>query len=270
MLARRLRAAGHDVISVSRREGPDTIVADLADDDLASKLPNVSFDALIHFAATVPSNEASSTWTDVAPATVHGTIELLKWAEGRIGRVLLGSSCAVYGESKQYVPTDENHPLTPDTPYALAKYAQEQLLQAFCRSRGIPLAVMRLGYVYGPGVPAFRSVVSFVDRVKSGETITLYKPGRGLHLIHTDDIASIGDVLLREGHGVYNVVSNRHITMREYIETAAQVLGREAHIVESGTHEPSNWYSSTRLRQLHRLEPRVNLADGIRSLCPSE
>ena len=58
-LARRLRATGHEVVSVSRTEGPDVVVADLADDDLASKLPNTSLDALIHFAATVPANEAS-------------------------------------------------------------------------------------------------------------------------------------------------------------------------------------------------------------------
>jgi nucleoside-diphosphate-sugar epimerase len=126
---------------------------------------------------------------------------------------------------------------------------------------------MRLGYVYGPGVSPTRIVVRFVNSVMRGEPITLVHPGKGLNLIHCDDIAMIGEALLREGHGVYNVVPGRHITMREYIETAAKVVGRDAHIVEEGDHTPSNWYSADRLRQLHRVTPGVSLADGIRSIC---
>ena len=265
---RALRATGHDVTTVSRTAASSTYQVDLAVEGAEDRLPDEEFDALIHFASFVPANEQTSTWEECAPTNIDGTIRLLRWADGRVRRIVLASSCAIYGAEKLYTPTDEAHPLQPDTLYAITKYGQEQLVHAFCASRNVPLVIMRLGYVYGPGIPEGRAVARLLRMVEAGQPITLTNPRTaGLHLIHTTDIARIGSHLLLQGSGAYNVVSGRHISLLEYVTAAMDVTGRHGEILERDdpTARLTNWYSTTRLAR-EGIEPRVTLREGITSL----
>jgi nucleoside-diphosphate-sugar epimerase len=266
-----LAEMGHEVVAVSRRslQGRRTIIADLCDPGCSEELPTAEFDVLVHFASYVPLRESASTWEECAPTNIDGTIRLLKWAEGRVGRIILASSCAVYGP-KVYVPTDEEHPLRPDTQYAVTKYGQEQILQAFCLSRAVPLVMLRLGYVYGPGVPAERAIVQLLRKVMRSERIVLRNASSaGLHLIHTSDIALIGNHFLETAVGSYNVASPRHISLRDYVDAAMKVVGRETEVIEQNEPKtpPTNWYS---IRKLEReaIGPRVSLQDGVASMIP--
>jgi len=141
-------------------------------------------------------------------------------------RVILVSSCAVYGSAKAYTPTDESHPVRPDTIYAITKYAQEQIVHAFCTSRNMPSAIMRLGYVYGPDIHPSRAVAKLLQGVVEGQGLTLRNAdSAGLHLIHTSDIARIGIGLLGSGSGVYNVVSPSVVDCEHRIEAVRRREG---------------------------------------------
>lgn len=267
----RLREHGHDVTGVSRRAPADGFWrADL--EAAVPDLPDEAFDALVHFAAFVPPREGESLWPECFGRNVESMARLLAWADRRVRQVVLASSCAVYGAHKLYTPTDEAHPLRPDTAYALSKYGQEQLAEAFCRPRRLPLVVLRLGYVYGPGMPVSRLASALLRRVLAGEPVRLTN-GRsaGLHLIHPDDIARIGEVLLAEGHGVYNVASPRHISLWEYVSTAMQVLGRRVELSSEDAPgaEVTNHYCCRRLAERHGVHPEVTLPEGVARLAAS-
>lgn len=262
-----LLAAGHDLTTTGRRPlpSPRHIPCDLAAG--CSELPDEHFDALIHFASLVPRNEAASDWASCAEANLYATISLLRWAEGRVRRIVLASSCAVYGEAVR-LPVGEDHPLRPPTQYALTKYGQEQLLSAFCASRGIPLTILRLGYVYGPGIGSDRAVVKLLQRVAAGDDVTLRNARTaGLHLIHTDDVAAITHSLLDEPAGIFNVVMPRHVTLLDYVTAAMDVTGKRVEVIEDNDPEatPTNWYSAERLAR-RDIRARVTLRDSIASM----
>lgn len=266
-----LREAGHEVVGVSRRARPGEpfVETDLEAADVARSLPGASFDALVHFASYVPASESTSTWRECYPRNVLPTARLLEWADGRVGRILLASSCAVYGTEKLYVPTDERHPLRPDTAYGISKYAQEQVAQAFCRPRRLPLVILRLGYVYGPGIAENRFVMSVLRKLQTGEPLRLTNAHTsGLHLIHVEDIARIGEILLRDGHGIYNLASLEHISLYRYATQAAEALGVRAKITSDDAPDApvTNHYSCPALWARHGLRPEVGLAAGIGSL----
>jgi nucleoside-diphosphate-sugar epimerase len=267
---RQLAASGHDVTGVSRKDIRNHIIitADLSDPNSVTCPPDEQFDVLVHCASFVPLNEQASTWEQCAPANVAGTVHLLMWAERRVRRVILVSSCAVYGSEKAFTPTDESHPVRPDTFYSITKYAQEQLVHAFCSSRNIPLAIMRLGYVYGPQIHPSRAVARLLRNIEEGKGLTLRNPNSaGLHLIHTADIARIGLGLLNSGSGTYNVVSPEFISLRRYVDTAMDVVGRTVDVkCEGGDLRISNWYA-TRLGTIGLL-PNVSLKEGIRTMLP--
>jgi nucleoside-diphosphate-sugar epimerase len=270
VLFERLRAAGHEVTAVSRKpiDGPSCQV-DLTSPTLADELPRGDFDVLVNFASYVPLAEKTSTWQDCYEQNVVPTGNLLAWAAGRVGRIVHASSCSIYGADKIYTPTDEDHPLRPDTAYALSKYAQEQILNAFARTQQVTVAMLRLGYVYGPGIDPTRAIVRLLEMVRAGKPITLTNgESAGLHLIHVDDIAAVAESMLTMGEGAYNLVSGRHISLREYVETCGRVTGRPVDVTMNDDPEApiTNFYSADRLNRRHGLKTTVSLARGIESL----
>jgi len=239
---------GHDVTTTSRRavESPRHIVCDLAAG--ADALPDEAFDSVLHFAAFVPRNEHASTWEECAPMNIGGTIHLLKWAEGRAKRFVLASSCAVYDLA---------------TNYAITKFAQEQLLSAFSVPRSLPLTILRLGYVYGPGVGDDRAVKKLLQSVREGRPIRLTAPSADLNLIHTDDVAQITHQLLLTP-GTFNLVMPEPVTVRMYVDAAMDVVGRSVDVIADDD-TPTPHYSAENLLALG-IRPRVTLHEGIASL----
>ena len=130
--------------------------------------------------------------------------------------------------------------------------------------------MLRLGYVYGPDIGNDRAVIVMATRVVENQPITLRNPRTsGLHLIHQDDIAYIGEILLREGSGVYNLTSHRHISLIDYVETVMKVVGHRTQvIIEDSGGTVTNHYSVQRLFQRHGIQPRVTLEEGIASIIP--
>jgi len=84
---------------------------------------------------------------------VESTIHLLKLCVGAgVGRVIIASSCEVYGQAKK-LPTDEAQAFAPKSPYAASKVAMEMAAKAFQTSQLTDTAVtlVRCFNVYGPG-----------------------------------------------------------------------------------------------------------------------
>ena len=265
-----LREAGHHVHGISRNPlpAPSTQI-DLTSPDLEAELPDDSFDTLIHFASYVPENEKESDWATCYERNVRSLSSLFKWGAGRFRKVILASSLAVYGTPQATLPVTEDYPLHPDTAYALSKYAQEMLFSAFCVIERIPLVTLRLGYVYGPGIPSSRGIVKLARMVDRGEPVTLTNSETaGLHLIHVDDIARIATHFLHEGHGTYNLAPNRHISLLEFIRTAMIVAGKTVPLTckDDPAAPFTNHYSCGKLIREQRIEPVVPLADGIADL----
>ena len=50
------------------------------------------------------------------------------------------------------MPTDENHPISPEYPYALTKYLGEQAAFHWCKVYKLPVLSLRIFNAYGPRV----------------------------------------------------------------------------------------------------------------------
>lgn len=86
-------------------------------------------DAVIHFAGLKAVGESSAKPALYYDVNIGGTATLLSAME-RAGceNIVFSSSATVYGEP-QYLPCDENHPLSPINPYGRTKLIGENLLQ---------------------------------------------------------------------------------------------------------------------------------------------
>src|SRR3990172_2777461 len=67
----------------------------------------------------------------------------------RVEKIVHTSTSEVYGTA-QYVPMDENHPISPQSPYAASKASADQIALSFHKSFNLPVGIMRPFNVYGP------------------------------------------------------------------------------------------------------------------------
>jgi nucleoside-diphosphate-sugar epimerase len=88
--------------------------------------------------------------------------------------------------------------------------------------RGIPVAILRLAGIYGPG----RSALTQLQR---GIARRIVKPGQVFNRIHVGDIAqAIDAAFARNASGIFNVADDEPSPAGDPIAFAAQLMGIEA------------------------------------------
>ena len=81
---------------------------------------------------------------------VEGTYNVLESSKSLdIEQTIITSSSEVYGTAK-YVPIDEKHPLTAQSPYSASKISADQLALSYWNSYRIPIKIIRPFNIYGP------------------------------------------------------------------------------------------------------------------------
>lgn len=152
-------AAGHRVTAVVRdrtallrgwQEQVQVIASDL--NDLKVLPPDI--DVVIHLAASLEGDDAAqqSDTVDATKALLSACLSLPKPPA-----IVLASSMSVYSGTKvrEGDAIDENSPLDDRADqrdaYCRGKIAQEMLCSSVAADAGLPLQILRIGALYGPG-----------------------------------------------------------------------------------------------------------------------
>jgi len=163
-----LARAGYRVVSVDREAGPPAAAethrtADLLDPAAVERVVAESDpDAVVHL-GTIPhplDRPGHETYESNAMTTYH---VLEAAAEAGVERVALASSInaigAVFQETPmevEYLPVDEDHPVTPRDPYALGKRTIELQADGFARRVGEPSSVASFRFPFVVDAAAMR------------------------------------------------------------------------------------------------------------------
>lgn len=106
---------------------------------------------VFHFAGIgdiVPSIERP---TEYMETNVQGTVRVLECArEAAVEKLVYAASSSCYGLAS--IPTREDHPITPQYPYALSKYHGEQAVFHWHQVYGLPVNSIRIFNAYGTRV----------------------------------------------------------------------------------------------------------------------
>lgn len=151
-------------------------------------------EAVFHLAAMVSVVQSVERPLETFDVNLAGTLQVLEAARhGGVRRVVLASTCAVYGDEAQ-LPARESDPAAPLSPYAAAKLAAEEAFLLYARLYGLETVALRFFNVYGPrqdpASPYAAVVPRFVDALRSGRQPTIYGDG-----LQTRDFVYVGDVV---------------------------------------------------------------------------
>jgi nucleoside-diphosphate-sugar epimerase len=198
-------------------------------------------------------------------------------AAPRLRRVVLLSTIGVYGDhGGGWV--DEDTPPAPTHARAAARVTAERAWQALGASRETPVAILRLGGIYGPGRNALVSVAS-------GRASHIVKPGQVFNRIHVADIAqAIDAAFARAANGVFNVVDDAPTPPGDPLVFAATLLGVSppaaipfAEAEKSMTPLAASFYAENRRVRNARLKDVLgvtlrypNYREGLRALHAQE
>ena len=128
------------------------------------------------------------------------------------------STVGVYGDfGGQWV--DESAPTRPVNRRSQQRVEVEQQWRDFAAKRGVPLLVLRLAGIYGPGRSSF-------DKLREGTARRIVKPGQVFNRIHVDDIGRITALAAqRKLGGTFNLSDDEPAPPQDLVEYAAKLMG---------------------------------------------
>jgi len=245
----------------------------------------------------------TGSWNDYEDATVNGTERILS-ASTAAGarRIVYISSLSVYaaGQFADHQLVTENALIEPHPErmnyYARAKIqAEHVVLEA--QQKGLPIAILRPGIIYGPRGQIFFPTIGFALKNKLFVII-----GGGNRVLPLTYVGNVVDAILLAatqdeavGH-VYNIVDDDQITQRQYVDelikrtsdkgfsmrvpflllySASFILEKQAawtkkttpplltrYRLLSGTRDLC--YDTTRARNELQWKPNVSLEEGLK------
>jgi len=208
-----------------------------------------------------------------AQVNIVGGLNLLKACVDHGVRKVIFSSTggALYGEP-DVVPTGEDHPVRPLSPYGTSKFAFEQYLGTFHRTFGLDYTVLRYANIYGArqdfAAEEGRVIAIFASRMLAGRPVTIDWTGeQSRDMLHVGDVAVANLVALEKGSGgTFHISTGIPVTINDLYRKIALLTDYKMK-PNHGPARKGDVYrialDNERARRELGWEPRVSLEEGL-------
>lgn len=260
----------------------ELVVGDTGDRALLDRLfSQHDIAAVMHFAAFAYVGESVTDPAKYYRNNVVGTLTLLEaMLAAKVNKFVFSSTCATYGLPIS-VPLREDHPQNPINPYGASKLMVEQMLRDFHAAYDFKSVCFRyfnaaganpdgsLGEDHNPETHLIPLVLQTALGKRDAVSIfgTDYPTPDGTCIrdyIHVSDLADahvLGLKYLIEGgdSNIFNLGNGNGFSVKEVIETAKAVTGREIEVTECDRRPgdpPSLVGSSEKAREILHWHPQ--------------
>ena len=204
---------------------------------------------------------------------IRGMLNLLEVCRNsNIKRLVCSSSGAIFGEAR-YLPIDEEHPLNPESPYAVSKLAAEKYCFAFHKVHGIPTTALRYFNVYGPrqDTSEYANAISiFLNRIKDGKSLTIFGDGKQTRdFVFIEDVVTANILAATQSAAVgeiFNIATGQATSIEQITTIIKQISGRERPIIYADPRAGEVRDSRANIDKARKLlgySPKTNLKDGL-------
>ena len=235
-----------------RIERPDVVAHQAAQKSVRISVDDPVFDATVNVTGTVALLQAS----------VHHGVKRFLFAS---------TGGAIYGDTDA-VPTPEDAPAVPVSPYGAAKLAAEVYLRTFHALNGLSFAALRYANVYGPRQDPHGEagvVAIFSQRLLAGETASINGDGK-----QTRDFVYVGDVaeanllaLKSEAVGSFNVGTGVETDINRIFEIIKRLSGSSQppeHAPAKAGEQRRSAVDVSKIANVMGWRPRTSLEEGLR------
>jgi UDP-glucose 4-epimerase len=208
---------------------------------------------------------------DYMTTNVLGTVHALECARAANGgrgvmKFVYAASSSCYGLAS--TPTDENHPISPQYPYALSKYQGEQAAFHWHRVYGLPVNSVRIFNAYGRRSRtsgAYGAVFGvFLKQKLAGRPFTVVGDGTQTRdFLHVTDV--VGAFFRAAQTDKVGQVWNLGAGIPQSVNRLVELLGGSAIVnVPKRPGEPDcTWANIAKITRDLGWAPKVSFEDGV-------
>lgn len=190
-------------------------------------------DVVFHLAALIAIPYSYRAPLSYVQTNVEGTLHVLQSArDAGVARVVHTSTSEVYGTAR-YVPIDEAHPLTAQSPYAASKIGADKLAEAYASSYGLPVVTVRPFNTFGPRQSARAVIPTIIMQYLAGDVVRLgnVHPTRDLNFVSDTVEGFVQAATASEAIGhVVNLGSGKETSIGDLASLIGRLCGRQASI----------------------------------------
>lgn len=279
-ISRLLLDQGHEVViydnfSHSTQDNVDRrakiIKGDIKDQQLlADSLKGC--EAVIHMAALIEVNESVKNPLEFGENNIQGSITLLEaMRETGVKKIILSSSCCVYGNPTE-LPLTEETPVLAANPYGATKVAVENMIRSYHLIHGFDATILRYFNPYGPGEnhqPETHAIPNIIKSALNHTPIPLYWQGQQIRdFIYVEDLAQAHiKVLELSGWNIFNVGTEQGVKVIDVINKLSDILGYSPETEDKGERAgdvPALYASSKLIQQATGWKAEIGLEEGLR------
>jgi nucleoside-diphosphate-sugar epimerase len=243
---------------------------DLSVDPVEELLEGV--DTVFHLAAQPGVRGSFGRTFDVyVRHNIVATQRVLEAAVGRGGELqfVYASSSSIYGDAP-VMPTPEDAPRHPVSPYGMTKVATEELAGVYARAHGLSTVGLRYFTVYGPRQRPDMAFHRFIGAALAGRAITVLGDGRQMRdFTFVDDAVdatvAAADLPL-DGASVYNIGGAQPVVLTRVIELLGDLTGSPVKVERAGQRLGDARHTAADIRLATAAlgyEPSVDLESGL-------
>jgi UDP-glucose 4-epimerase len=245
---------------------------DIADPAAAKLIADIKPDMLNHHAAQMDVRRSVADPTFDARVNILGFVNLLEACkDAGVGKVIFSSSGgAVYGD-REPIPSGEEHPTRPLSPYGVSKLSGEFYLAYYHAAFGLPYVALRYANVYGPRQSSHGEagvVAIFISRFLACKSPVINGDGKQTRdYVFVEDVVRANIAALENDYiGPVNIGTGQETDVVTLCRLLRQGLGSEVEAVH-GPAKPGEQRRScleiSLAAKVLNWQPRVELATGL-------
>lgn len=231
------------------------------------------FDFVYHLAAQIDVRKSVADPVFDNKINVVGGLNIIESSyRNNVKKIIMASTGgAIYGEAEE-IPTTENYPTYPLSPYGIHKLTLEKYLNYYYHVFNLNYTVLRFANVYGPrqfkGGEAGVIAIFIENGVKGKESLQF---GDGLQtrdFVYVDDVVNgLYAAMEIDCPGEINIGSGIESTLIDVETGIMKALGEKMVIKERPAklgEQRRSCLSYVRAKDVLNWEPQVNLEEGIK------
>lgn len=265
-LTEHLISLNHEVIKIDLQEG-----IDITDFNNLKEIPK--FDIIYHLAAKSFVPESYLNPLDFYRVNINSTINTLELCKKYSAKYIFVSSY-VYG-NPQYLPIDENHPVSSFNPYADSKLMGENLCRSYNKYFNLQIIIVRPFNIYGPN-QTHNFLIPFILNQAIDGKIELNDPNPKRDFIYIDDLIKLYAKLISydlSNFEIFNAGFGKSYSVREIVEIITGLFNSKIEVKYLNMLRPNEVKdticNNQKAKTLLNWSPKIDIKEGLSQIIAS-